>query len=69
MLASPTTDPDEQIQRLRDLLQCIDGAFNEVAEKYKQLEKYRAEYKGNADNLSKKVDECASTENEDSKKE
>lgn len=54
--------------KLRQLLKCVDRIFDELVGDYKELEKYRSQYKTYAKEIHRKLDECDKTNTPDSKR-
>lgn len=63
--AAPTLDTSGTSQRYRQLLKCVDGLFEELIEKHKEMEKYHIEFKEYAKGENAKLDECDKSENPD----
>lgn len=52
-------------QIYRQLLKCIDGLFEELIQKHKELEKFHIEYKEHAKGEHAKLDECDKSDKPD----
>lgn len=66
MYAVPSSKIDS-IPETRRILECIDGVFGTLSEKYPELEKHHPEFKAVASELNSKLDECEKIESADAK--
>lgn len=60
--ASINDDENKDVNQVRKKLECGDGVFAQLAEEFKELEKYHSDYKTYAKTTNSMLDECVSTE-------
>lgn len=62
------SEPPLNAKDLRALVKCVDGVFDELVDKHKELEKYHTEYKVIAMKTTLRLDKCEKIENIDHRK-
>lgn len=55
-------------KEVRELVRCVDGVFEELVEKYKELVKYHTEYKAIAMKTNLRLDKCEKIDDSEFKK-
>lgn len=65
----PSPKKLESIPDIRRTLECVDGIFAQLAEKYKELAKYHPDFQTKAKEINTILDECEKAENPDTKNE